>query len=144
MMQKNKYIAFVCTGNTCRSPMAEAIFNQKAEERGLAVRARSFGLAAVSGMPASKHAVTVCAEIGVDLSTFRSHFIYDYDLSDFDRLYCMSEEHVQILTQSVGVSPERVVALDIADPYGSGVEIYRLCREMIQTAVEQILHDYAD
>ena len=53
-MQKDnslKFIAFVCTGNTCRSPMAEGIFNKAAEERGLSVRAVSFGMAAVDGMP---------------------------------------------------------------------------------------------
>ncbi|MBQ4251323.1 MAG: low molecular weight protein arginine phosphatase, partial [Ruminococcus sp.] len=107
MMQKVKYIAFVCTGNTCRSPMAETIFNKEAEERGINVRAYSFGLAAVSGMPASKHAVEVCKEIGVDLSGFKSHFIYDYDIADFEKIYCMSSEHYQILTQSVGLAEDR-------------------------------------
>ena len=144
MMQKVKYIAFVCTGNTCRSPMAEAIFNKEAEERGIDVRACSFGLAAVSGMSASRHAVEVCAEIGVDLSGFKSHFIYDYDLSDFDKLYCMSGEHSQILTQSVGVAKDRVEVLDIADPYGGSVEIYRMCRDMIKLAAEEILRSYED
>ena len=59
MMQKDKVIAFVCTGNTCRSPMAEGIFNKAAEDRGLNVRAVSFGMAAVAGMPPSKNAVEV-------------------------------------------------------------------------------------
>ncbi len=64
-------IAFVCTGNTCRSPMAEAIFNKIAEEKDLPVRAVSFGLAAVKGMPASKQSVAVCQEIGIDLIRIR-------------------------------------------------------------------------
>ena len=68
MMPKDRIIAFVCTGNTCRSPMAEAIFNKLAEEKGLDVRALSFGLAAVPGMPPSKNAVAVCREIGIDIS----------------------------------------------------------------------------
>ena len=124
--------------------MAEAIFNKEAEERGINVRACSFGIAAVSGMPASKHAVEVCSEIGVDLSGFRSHFIYDYDISDFDKIYCMSDEHFQILTQSVGLSGDNVEVLDIADPYGGSVEIYRMCRDMIKLAVEEILRSYED
>ncbi len=144
MMQKVKYIAFVCTGNTCRSPMAEAIFNKEAEERGINVRAYSFGLAAVSGMPASKHAVEVCKEIGVDLSGFKSHFIYDYDIADFEKIYCMSSEHYQILTQSVGLAEDRAEVLDIADPYGGSIEIYRMCRDMIKLAVEEILRSYED
>ena len=144
MMQKVKFIAFVCTGNTCRSPMAEAIFNKEAEKRGIGVRAYSFGLAAVSGMPASKHAVEVCREIGVDLSGFKSHFAYDYDLADFDKIYCMSAEHCQILTQSVGLAEDRAEVLDIADPYGGSIEIYRMCRDMIKLAVEEILRSYED
>ena len=50
MMQKdNRTIAFVCTGNTCRSPMAEAIFNDMAEKNGVCVRAESFGIATSTG-----------------------------------------------------------------------------------------------
>ena len=79
-------IAFVCTGNTCRSPMAEAIFNKIAEEKDLPVRAVSFGLAAVKGMPASKQSVAVCQEIGIDLSGFQSHFVFDYDIADFEKI----------------------------------------------------------
>ncbi len=142
MMQKDKVIAFVCTGNTCRSPMAEAIFNKLAEEKQLPVRAVSFGLAAVRGMAASKQSVEVCREIGIDLSGFRSHFIFDFDIADFEKIYCMSDEHRQILTQSIGLPPEKVAVLDIADPYGSSIEIYRMCRDMIQTAVEEIVRGY--
>lgn len=143
-MPKNKYIAFVCTGNTCRSPMAEAIFNREAEKRGLDVRARSFGLAAVGGMPPSQHTLEVCREIGIDLSGFQTHFIYDYDLSEFEKFYCMSAEHVQILTQSIGISTDMVESLDIVDPYGGSTEIYRMCRDMIQLAVEEILRNVTD
>lgn len=142
MMQKDKYIAFVCTGNTCRSPMAEAIFNKKAEEKGLPVHAVSFGLAAVRGMPASKHAVEVCREIGVDLSGFQSHFAYDYNLADFDKFFCMSDEHCQILTQSVGIPADRVEVLGISDPFGGSLMTYRMCRELIEGAVEEIVSRY--
>ena len=137
-------IAFVCTGNTCRSPMAEAIFNKIAEEKDLPVRAVSFGLAAVKGMPASKQSVAVCQEIGIDLSGFQSHFIFDFDIADFEKIYCMSDEHRQILTQSIGLPAEKVEVLDVADPYGRSIEIYRMCRDLIQTAVEEIVRQYED
>ena len=143
MMQKdNKLIAFVCTGNTCRSPMAEGSLNQKAEEKGLNVRAVSFGMAAVAGMPPSPNAVEVCREIGVDISAHRSHFIYDFQLSEFDKIYCMSQEHAMILSQSIGVPLEQVEVLNVADPYGGGVEIYRMCRDIIITCVDEILRSY--
>ena len=74
MMPKDKitrYIAFVCTGNTCRSPMAEGIFNKRAEEKGLDVRAVSFGLAAVPGLTPSDKAVEVCREASTSAATAR-------------------------------------------------------------------------
>ena len=143
-MQKDdgKAIAFVCTGNTCRSPMAEAIFNKKAEEYNLNVRAFSFGLAAVAGMPASPNAVTVCQEIGVDLSSHKSHFIYDYQIGAFEKIYCMSPEHAMILSQSVGYPEEKIEVLDVADPYGGSVEIYRMCRDIIAACVDEIIRSY--
>ena len=144
-MQKDnnmKYIAFVCTGNTCRSPMAEAIFNKKAEERGLPVRAVSFGLAAVPGLAASEKAIEVCREIGVDLTGHKTHFIYDFQLGDFDKLYCMSLEHMTILTQSVGVPEDMVELLGVVDPYGGSLETYRMCRDVLAGCVEEILAKY--
>ena len=144
-MQKDnslKYIAFVCTGNTCRSPMAEAIFNKKAEERGLPVRAVSFGLAAVPGLAASEKAIEVCREIGVDLTGHKTHFIYDFQLGDFDKIYCMSQEHALILSQSIGYPLENIEVLNVADPYGQSVEIYRMCRDIIVTCVDEILRVY--
>jgi len=140
--KKMKYIAFVCTGNTCRSPMAEGIFNKQAEEKGLNVRAVSFGMAAVTGMPPSKNAVEVCREIGVDLSGHKSHFIYDFEIADFEKIYCMSQEHAMILTQSIAYPPEKIEVLNVADPYGGGVEIYRMCRDIIVTCVDEIIRSY--
>ncbi len=142
MMQKDKVIAFVCTGNTCRSPMAEGIFNKSAQERGLNVRAVSCGMAAVKGMAPSPNAVEVCREIDVDISEHRSAFIYDYQIGEFDKIYCMSQEHAMILTQSIGYPPEKIEVLDVADPYGGSVEIYRMCRDIIAVCVEEIIRAY--
>lgn len=146
MMQKDKenyrYIAFACTGNTCRSPMAEGIFNKKAEEKGLDVRAVSFGMAAVPGMPASPKAMEACREIGVDISGHRTHFVYDFQLGNFEKIYCMSPEHAAILTESIGLPAECVETLGIPDPYGGSLDTYRMCRDVIAAAVEELLVRY--
>lgn len=144
MPKDNKitYIAFVCTGNTCRSPMAEGIFNKKAAEKQLHVRAVSFGLAAVPGMSASDKAVAVCREIGVDISAHRTHFIYDFQPASIDKFYCMSSEHAAILTQSVGIPEEKVELLGVADPYGGSLDTYRMCRDVIDGCVEELISKY--
>ena len=146
MMQKDnentRYIAFVCTGNTCRSPMAEGIFNKRAEEKGLNVRAVSFGIAAVPGIPASSKAIEVCREIGVDISGHRTHFIYDFEIGDFERFYCMSLSHATILTQSIGIPEENVEIVGVVDPYGGDLEVYRMCRDVLAAFVEELIMKY--
>lgn len=148
MMQKadkiHHTVAFVCTGNTCRSPMAEGIFNTMAEDRGLDVRAVSFGMAAASGTPVSKNAVDACAEIGVDLSEKKSHFAYDYDPSQFEHFYSMTDEHKMILHQCLGVPLEMITSLGVSDPFGGNLDVYRRCRDEIYRCVQQIIRNYED
>lgn len=100
MMQKdNRTIAFVCTGNTCRSPMAEAIFNDMAEKNGVCVRAESFGIATSTGLPVSENSVIACKEIGVDLSGKASTAVADAGIEKYEKFYCMSQSHAKMLMQ---------------------------------------------
>ena len=145
MMQKDKrVIAFVCTGNTCRSPMAEGIFNKRAEEKGLDVRAVSFGMAAVPGLAPAENAVAVCREIGVDIRGHRTHFVYDFQLEEFEKIYCMSLSHATILTESIGIPEDKVEIIGVVDPYGGTLETYRMCRDVLAAAVEELIARYED
>ena len=145
MMQKvDKTIAFVCTGNTCRSPMAEGIFNCIAEDRDLPVRAASFGMAAASGTPVSRNAVDACAEIGVDISGARAHFAFDYDPNQFERFYCMSEQHAMMLNQCLNIPLEKITVMNVSDPFGGDLEVYRRYRDEIYRFVSKVADGYAD
>lgn len=146
MMQKDKniYIAFVCTGNTCRSPMAEGIFNKIAEEKGILACAESFGTATADGMAVSENSVKVCREIGVDLTCKKSNDVNSTDLKKYDKLYCMSQSHADILKIYFGIEPERLCILGVCDPYGGDEEVYRICRNQIYNAVEEIITEYED
>lgn len=144
MMQRDKYVAFVCTGNTCRSPMAEGIFNKLSAEMGLNVTAESFGIATVSGLPVSKNSVDACGEIGVDLSKTCSAEVNNAPLEKYEKFYCMSQSHAKMLTDFFDVPKDKIEVLNVSDPYGGDIEVYKKCRDEIHNSVKEIIKAYED
>ena len=145
-------ILFVCTGNTCRSPMAAVIFNSIAAEKGLDWFAESAGVAAVGDRPASANAIKAVAEIGLDLSAHRTRFLPALDLNEYSMFVALNDEHYMIL-QSIGV-PENMLRVlrrapnvddiydlrqGIVDPYGGDINAYRKCRDEIIGAVKMLI-----
>lgn len=128
-----KRVMFVCTGNTCRSPMAAALFNRYAREKGLDAAADSAGLAAMEGAPASAHAVAAMAEVGEDISSHAAKPVTRELLSAADRICCMSESAAAFLRES-GFDA-RTLGTGISDPYGGTLEDYRRCRDEIAAAI---------
>ena len=147
-----KKILFVCTGNTCRSPMAEVIFNSIAEEKELDWHAESAGVAAVGDRPASVNAVKAVAEIGLDLSGHKTRFLPTVDLNEFSMFVGLNDEHADIL-RSIGIPGDMIrvlrrapnpddiydLRLDIVDPYGGDLNAYRKCRDDIIGAVKMLI-----
>lgn len=140
-----KNILFVCTGNTCRSPMAQEIFNKMANEKKLPLCAKSCGVATMTGLPVSDNAKSVCKEFGIDISKMRTTSVYDLDLSYFDLIFAISPSHKNALIQ-LGANEDNVKVLNeenggIQDPYGGNIQIYRQCRDEIYAAIESIIKD---
>ena len=144
MMQKDnkKYIAFVCTGNTCRSPMAEGIFNTLAKDKNLNIIAESFGMSTITGAPVSEKSVDACREIDVDISNLTSTEVNDVQLEKYDEFYCMSQSHARILFECYGVPLNKIKILGVSDPYGGNLMIYRECRDEIYNSVKEIIDSY--
>ena len=130
-------IVFVCTGNTCRSPMAEGLFRVLAEKYGLKdVECTSCGLSAFTGMPATDHAVEAAAAYGADISSHRSRPITEYLLSQGDLFVCMTKQHAAQLAPYL--PPEKLCVLGdgIPDPFGGTREEYEKCAAAIYAALE--------
>lgn len=94
-------VVFLCTGNTCRSPLAEAVARREVARRGWAhVRIASAGLAASEGDPASPHARTVAERHGLEMATHRSQPLTEELLEWADLVLAMSPTHVAALRES--------------------------------------------
>ena len=132
-------VLFVCSGNTCRSPMAAALLNRKAADAGLPVAAQSAGLAAFSGDAASENAVEALREVEIDLSAHRSRPVTPYLLEESDLVVCMSEGHRRALLPYVPAEKLRVPPGGVPDPFGGDLSVYRACRDALSAYVDGLL-----
>ncbi len=133
-------ITFVCTGNTCRSAMAEGLFKKILSERGITdISCRSCGLAAYTGDSASPQAVEVCAERGIDLSTHRATIFNEYIFDETDIMVCMTESHKGAVMRVKPTFRVLVPEGGVPDPYGGTVEIYRDCADKLEAFLEKFI-----
>ena len=126
-------IMFVCTGNTCRSPMAAAIFNRRMQEIDrVDLHGESAGLGAMEGQPVSENAVLACKEIGLDISGHTAHRLRGADITHCDLFVVMEDVHAKVLT-GAGIPSKQVYVLDggVEDPYGKDLDTFRACRDEI-------------
>jgi glycine hydroxymethyltransferase len=145
-----KTILFICTGNVCRSPMAEALFRRAVDGRG-DFRVLSAGLGAVDGQPPTAHSVSAMRELGMDISAQRSRALTTNLLQQADYVFGMTHSHVDTIALLYPAAAEKTFLLcefdealepfekDISDPIGSSYDVYVHCREQIEQGIASLL-----
>ncbi|MBR4069364.1 MAG: low molecular weight protein arginine phosphatase [Clostridia bacterium] len=136
-----KTILFVCTGNTCRSPMAACLMNRLLQERGMTDwQAFSAGAAAFDGQPASQQALRAMNRRGLNLAAHRSRTVTAEMLKEVDYLICISPWHLDMLKNTFGsLPPSIVIRPGIPDPYGGTDSEYEACAGMLEEILPSFL-----
>ena len=141
-------VLFVCTGNTCRSPMAEALFRHRIGSE-MDWEAKSAGVFAHSGSPASQNAVEALRELSVDLRQHKSQPLTAELVKKASLIVTMTEGHAAhvlewfpevgnkvCLINSFGTSK---VPADVSDPFGGSLNTYKRTRDEIDRALSDLI-----
>lgn len=144
-------VLFVCSGNTCRSPMARALMDAIARKNGLDIAADSAGLFAYDGAPISNGSAQVLREdYQLNLMDHRAKSLDEALVDWADRIVCMTKAHEGLVRQEFPRANACTLGgwakqeMDIRDPHGGKIEDYRYCAQQIQELLDKVISNYND
>lgn len=151
-MRINLDIIFVCTGNTCRSPIAQGILKNKLNELGIRdINVISRGIHATENQNASELAIKTTIKFGIDISNHRSSQLIPDEIKHSDLILTMEERHKSVLSALLPQKKDSIFTLgefsgvnkDVSDPWAMDESYYILCFEtiayMIDRSIDRIL-----
>ncbi|MFC1568870.1 low molecular weight protein arginine phosphatase [bacterium] len=150
MSQRTCNVLFVCTGNLCRSPIAEGILKKKLNEKGIQhIHATSAGLMAPTNSPATRLAQSISNQYGVDISQHLSQFLSAELVNDADIILVMERIHQKEIEGWFHPKQKKVFLLkafgtggedeEVDDPIGGNQEVFELCFQLIESEINRIL-----
>ncbi|MCM1234904.1 MAG: hypothetical protein NC489_32790 [Ruminococcus flavefaciens] len=141
---KRKRILFVCTGNTCRSPMAELLLRSKIKKSKIKWwDVSSCGIHADVGSPISHNAKAVLKEVGIASDGFTSKQLTQKKIASSALVICMTSTQKQMLEDCGNVKcMSNFCGYEIPDPYGCDEGVYRLTRDKISEACDRIIENF--
>ncbi len=145
-------IVFVCTANTCRSPMAAALFRHAldAQEAPLSsLKVSSAGVSAFPGQLASENSVEALKKVGIDLKDHKSQGLSQDLVDNALAFFCMTDSHLAMLNYQIDPPPPNAFLMrqfigdgiddQIPDPFGGNLRQYEACRDSMVEAIPSLL-----
>ena len=143
-------IMFICTGNICRSAMAHKMLEKKAKEQNKNIEVYSCGIWAQNGDIPTYEGKMVMQDYDIDLSNHRATNIRNSNIEEMDVILCATNNHKANVIAMYPELKEKIFTmkeyagypdydLDISDPWGYGIEVYKKCAKEIEECIEKIL-----
>ena len=144
------HILFVCTGNTCRSPMAEGYFRYLvAKNKRKDITVSSAGTFAGNGEPPSSNSIKAMKKIGIDIAQYKSSTVTNEMLESADLIVVMTLSHKHYIGQMSAKALKKTKLLseynnsgdDLTDPFGGGFDLYSDCLNAMKPSLENLFNE---